>query len=81
MTKYEITPIDGRKSFYGKAYIIALPETVTLYSYNTPILEKDVKSGKLTRLWDGWSTTSGRHISAFCGLNKKEFLSLPIKSA
>lgn len=33
--------------------------------------------GNIIRLWNGWSATTGRHISAFCGLNKKEYLELP----
>lgn len=30
------------------------------------------------RLWGGWSATTGRHIAAFCGMNKKEFTNLPL---
>ena len=36
MRKYELTPTDGRKSFYGKAVVIVEDNgTETLYSYNT----------------------------------------------
>lgn len=28
--------------------------------------------------WTEWTATTGRHIRAFCGLNKKEFMKLPI---
>lgn len=37
-------------------------------------------NGKVIRLWRGWTATTGRHIKAFCGLNKKEFLNLPLNN-
>ena len=76
MRKYELTPADGHKSFYGKAVVIVEDNgTETLYSYNTPIIKRLV-SGDLVKLWDGWTATTGRHIRAFCGLNKAAFMSL-----
>lgn len=76
MKKYELIPTDGRKSFYGKAVVIVEDNgTETLYSYNTPIIKRLV-SGELVKLWDGWTATTGRHIHAFCGLNKAAFMSL-----
>lgn len=76
MRKYELTPTDGRKSFYGKAVVIVEDNgTETLYSYNTPIIKRLV-SGEFVKLWDGWTATTGRHIQAFCGLNKAAFMSL-----
>jgi len=27
-------------------------------------------------LWGGWSNTTGKHIKAFCGLNKAGFMGL-----
>ena len=76
MRKYELTPTDGRKSFYGKAVVIVEDNgTETLYSYNTPIIKRPV-SGELVKLWDGWTATTGRHIQVFCGLNKAAFMSL-----
>ena len=74
-TRHDLTPTDGRKSFYGKAYTITDGTGETLYSYNTPILRAE--GGRLIRIWMGWSATTGRHIRAFCGLNKAEFLALP----
>lgn len=77
MKMYELIPNDGRKSFYGKAkVVIGADGSETLYSYDTPIIKKD-NAGKLSRLYAGWSQTTGRHIKAFCGLNKAEFMSLP----
>lgn len=79
MRRYELTPIDGRKSFYGKAIVtVDNNGTETLYSYGTPIIKRD-SSGNLERLYAGWSATTGRHIRAFCGLNKKEFMALHIE--
>lgn len=76
MKKYELTPTDGRKSFYGKAVVIIGDDgSETLYSYNTPIIKRLV-SGELVKLWDGWTATTGRHIQAFCGLNKQEYNNL-----
>lgn len=37
-------------------------------------------NGNVIRLWDVWSATTGRHIASFCGLNKKEFLNLPLNN-
>ena len=49
--------------------------TETLYSYGTPIVKRLV-SGELVKMWDGWTATTGRHIKAFCGLNKAAYMSL-----
>lgn len=77
MKVYELSPVDGRKSFYGKAKVyIDSQGNETLYSYDTAIARKD-KQGNITRLWCGWSATTGRHIKAFCGMNKAEFTRLP----
>lgn len=76
MKKYYLIPNDGRKSFYGKAVVeVADDGSETLYSYGTPIIKKTA-TGELVKLWDGWSATTGRHINAFCGLNKAAYLSL-----
>lgn len=76
MKRYELTPTNGRKSFYGKAVVIVDEDgTETLYSYNTPIIKRTV-SGELVKLWNGWSVTTGRHIAAFCGLNKAAYMEL-----
>lgn len=77
MKCYELIPTDGRKSFYGKALVeIAQDGTETLYSYNTPIIKR-TPAGNLVKIWDGWTATTGRHIKAFCGLNKNQFAALP----
>lgn len=76
MKRYELIPTDGRKSFYGKERVeIADDGTETLYSYDTPIIKR-TNAGELVKLWDGWSATTGRHIAAFCGLNKAAYMNL-----
>lgn len=76
MKRYELTPTDGRKSFYGKAVVIVEDNgTEILCSYDTPIIKR-LASGELVKLWDGWTATTGRHIQAFCGLNKSAFMEL-----
>ena len=76
MKMYELMPDNGRKSFYGKAKVI-VDDTgnETLYSYDIPIIKRDI-NGKLTKLWSGWSNTTGAHIKAFCGLDKKAYVNL-----
>lgn len=77
MKRYELAPVDGRKSFYGKAYVeINHDGSETLYSYQTPIIRRET-DGTFTRLWGGWSATTGRHINAFCGMRKADFVKLP----
>ena len=75
--KYELFPTDRRKSFCRKAIVkVDNNGNETLYSYGTPIIKRDT-SGNLERLYGGWSATTGRHIKAFCGLNKIGFFALP----
>ena len=74
---YELIPTNSQKSFYGKAYVIENNGVKVLISYTTPVAKID-KNGQIFRLWDGWSATTGRHIAAFCGLNKREFSALPL---
>lgn len=79
MKLYELRPTDNRKSFYGKATVsIDETGTETLYSYNTPIIKRK-PGGELVKLWNGWTATTGRHIAAFCGMNKAEFTALKME--
>ena len=77
MKKYELTPKNGRKSFYGKA-IVEVDEygVETLFSYQTPIIKR-FPNGTLKRLYDeAPSLTTSTYIKSFCGLNKREFMAL-----
>ena len=49
----------------------------TLFSYETPIMTK-TNNGEYHRHYDDWTATTGRHIKAFCGMNKYEFTEMPI---
>lgn len=77
MKKYELTPKNGRKSFYGKAIIEVDDYGVeTLLSYMTPIIKR-FPDGTLKRLYDKEpSLTTATHIKSFCGLTKKKFMAL-----
>ena len=69
---YELMPTDLRQSFYGKAKVICCENnSEILISYETPVMIK-YSDGKMKKLWDGWSNTTGRHIFSFCGLRKKQ---------
>lgn len=57
------TVYDKRKSFYNKATVEMTDDKITLYSYNTGIVEIDGE--KVKALWKGWSRTTGRHIKEF----------------
>ena len=78
MKAYELAPVDSRKSFYGKAKVaIGDNGAEVLYSYDTPIIRR-CSNGKLERLWSGWSATTGRHVAAFCGINKKQYEAMEV---
>ena len=73
-----LKPTDSHKSFYGKAKVRIYDNgDQELLSYDLPVIYK-TKAGDLYRLWDCWSATTGRHVKAFCGLNKKEYLNLQL---
>lgn len=73
----DLVPNTSHKSFYGKAKVIIYADgTEVLQSYNTDILRRE-KNGKLVKLYHSEpSATTLRHVKAFCGLNKAEFLAL-----
>lgn len=76
MERKELKPINGQKSFYGKAFVETDKDgNEILYSYGTRIARR-TPSGKVERLYGGWSNTTGRHIRSFCGMNKSEFMKL-----
>lgn len=76
--KYELMPTEeqGIKSFGRKAVVVVEDDgSETLFSYDTPIIQK-MSDGTLIKFWNDWSNTTGKHIKAFCGLNKKEYIAL-----
>ena len=76
---YELRPssVQRQQSFYGKALVAKENDGDVLYSYLTKIC-KCSNDGTIEKYWDGRSNTTGRHIKAFCGLNKKQFDALPL---
>lgn len=79
MNVYELKPTTRQKSFYGKALVIVSDDgTRLLKSYDTIVLKRKA-SGELVRTWQSWSATTGKHIAAFAGINKTEYLALPLE--
>lgn len=73
LSKYELIPDDGHKSFGGKAIVyVDRKGNRTLFSYGTPVMRME-PNGMLHRLWNGWSLTTGRHVKTFCGIKKCEW--------
>lgn len=66
MRIYELPNIgDRRKSFCGKAKVIEKDNgEKVLQSYDTEVC-KITSSGEFVRMWDGYSSTTMRHINSF----------------
>lgn len=78
---YGLTPTanQNQNSFYGKAKVVIEDDgTEVLYSYDTAIIKR-LPDGTLVRLYDGYTVTTGKHIKAFCGLDKKAFTKMPVE--
>ena len=69
--KYDIDSANNAQTLYCD------DGSEVLQSYETKVLRR-YSDGTLYRLWNGWSATTGKHIKAFCGLNKKQYLELSI---
>lgn len=64
MKTFELNPMNGRKSFYGKAKVIERDNgDIELQSYNTIVAR--IRNGKFERLWSGYSATTMNHINSF----------------
>lgn len=69
--KVYLVPVDGRKSFYRKCYVLENEKEKRLYSYDT-LVAKFI-NGKMYRIWGGYSVTTMRHINSFadyCGIEE-----------
>lgn len=65
MKEFALMPIDGRKSFYGKAKVFEREDgAAVLKSYNIEVCMIDA-SGIFHRFWSGESATTTRHINSF----------------
>ena len=79
INEYFLKPKGSQKSFGGKAIVKEYQSgDKILYSYLTPVL-KQTKEGKLIRLWDGYSATTGRHIESFAGVTGSCFKNMPVE--
>jgi len=64
MKKFELAPIDSRKSFYGKAIVTEYSDKLAiLTSYTTEVAR--IENGVFVRMWSGYSPTTQRHVNAF----------------
>ena len=64
MKTFELKPVNGRKSFGGKARVIIENEKAKLLSYDTIVAEYDLKSKKFV-INGKYSATTNTHIEAF----------------
>ena len=64
MQTFELKPVNGRKSFGGKARVVVENEKAKLLSYDTIVAEYDIKSNKFVTYGE-YSTTTNTHIKAF----------------
>lgn len=56
---------DRAKSFYGKAKVIETENgEKVLQSYNTEVCKISC-NGEFVRMWEGYSTTTMRHVNSF----------------
>jgi hypothetical protein len=76
----ELVPVTKQQSFYNKALVLTKENgDEVLFSYFTRIMTKKA-NGTDVRHYDSWTNTTGRHIYAFCGLHKKDFMKLPLEA-
>ncbi len=85
----ELRPMNGQKSFYGKATVSqssnGTEHVYILRSYSTDMLRKHVsmEEVKYFKLSDYWSNTTLRHINSFIyphKLSKKEWDKIPLNT-
>jgi Neuraminidase (sialidase) len=79
INEYYLKPKGTQKSFGGKAVVKEYENgDKVLISYLTPVL-KETKEGKLIRLWDGHSATTGRHVESFAGITASYFKNMIVQ--
>ena len=72
--------IDGKVTILpdsnNRAITIETDNDVYLQSYDTLILKRNKKTGRVTKLWNDYTATTMKHINTFLGTNmcKKEWL-------
>ena len=70
----DLNPVDGRKSFYGKATVIDDGTTIKCRSYQTIVAEYEKESDTIT-INGYYSPTTARHINSFCDYVGKQRVS------
>ena len=70
--------IAGNVSILGdsnnRAIVIKDGNTVYLQSYDTLVLSVNIATGKIKKLWDGYTATTLKHVNAFLkGFNGLQF--------
>ena len=66
MKKFELVPMNGRKSFNHKAIVEENGSTATLYSYGAKICTLDLKTGAVEKFEDyDFSITTKTHQKTF----------------
>ena len=64
MKTFELTPTNGRKSFYGKCKVIEMDGVSKLLSYDTIVAEYHHETNKM--IVNGWySNATSSHVNAF----------------
>lgn len=77
--KFEPTPADSRKSFYGKcALYVDDRGREALKSYRTIVMTRD-ETGQLHRHWAGWSMTTARHIKSTFDIDTKTYKKMRVE--
>lgn len=73
-----------QKSYYKKAYVLKDGNNLFLRSYNTIVC--GIVNGKFLRYWDGYSSTTMKHVNDFRvqhelnRLSKKDWDEIPVAS-
>lgn len=78
----------SNKLYWGKAYVLTENNILKLKSYDTIVCEYNTKTHEFTKLWNGYSRTTAKHITDFVKqftditspTNKKWWDTLPCKT-
>lgn len=73
--EHELVPkYDARQFFSRKARVRKNDlGDVGLFSYDMPVCWIDVKTQTFHRVWDGWSSATGRHVVEFARQHPYEY--------
>lgn len=82
--RHEELKATTQKSYYKKAYVLRDGNNLFLRSYNTIVC--GIVNGKFIRYWDGYSSTTMKHVNDFRvqhelnRLSKKDWDEIPVAS-